>query len=62
LWCFYLVPIAPVTPGVLHIVVEDELIHGRDHIEVILPRDVVGLKDGDFFHYYGLISLKFQVG
>jgi hypothetical protein len=45
-----LVSVAPVAPGVLHVVVEDKLIYEGDHVEIALPRDVVGLKDGDFFH------------
>ncbi len=45
-----LVAIAPVPPGVLHVVIQDELIHGGDHIEIAFPGDIVGLDDGDFFH------------
>lgn len=47
---FELIAVAPVAPGILHVVVEDEFIYGCDHVEVTLPRDVIGLKDANFFH------------
>ena len=37
----YLVAVAPVAAGVLHVVVEDELIHRGDHVEIPLPWDIV---------------------
>lgn len=45
-----LVAVTPVAAGVLHIVVEYELIHCSDHVEISFPRDVVGLQSSDFFH------------
>ena len=44
-----LVAITPVAPGKLHVVVENKFIHCGDHVEVPLPRNVVGLENSDFF-------------
>src|SRR2546422_202881 len=46
-----LVPVTPVVLGELRVVVEDELIHGGNHVEVALPGDVVRLHDGDLLHW-----------
>src|SRR5207247_558887 len=43
----YAVAVAPVTPRILHVVEEDELIDPVHQVEVALPRDVAGLDDGD---------------
>src|SRR3990167_7029009 len=45
-----LVAITPVTTGVLHVVIQDKLIHRGDHVEITLPGDVIRLQDSDFFH------------
>src|ERR1700740_1110183 len=50
LGCLDLVPVAQVVLGELRGVVEDELIHGGDHVEVSLPGNVVRLQDGDPLH------------
>jgi hypothetical protein len=47
---FELIAVAPVTPVELYVFVEDEFIYGCDHVEVTLPRDVIGLKDANFFN------------
>ncbi len=52
--CLDSIPVAPIASGVLHVVVEDELVHGGDQIEVAFPRDVVRLQDGYFLHRPGL--------
>ena len=58
-----LVAVTPVAPGILHVVVKNELIHRGDHIEIALPRDVVGLDDGDFFiiRFHETSQLQFKV-
>src|SRR5262249_61650371 len=45
-----LVAIAPVVLCELHVVEEHEDVHVVDEIEIPLPRDVIGLTDGDPFH------------
>src|SRR2546421_1238563 len=45
-----LVPVAPVILGELRLVIEDELVHGGNQVEVALPRDVVRLHYGDLLH------------
>lgn len=52
------VTITPVTPGIRHIVVDNKFIHGGDQIEVPLPGDVIGLKNGYFFQNSPLIYKK----
>ena len=54
LWCLDLIAVAPVAPGVLHVVEQDEFIDGGDHVKVALPRDIVGLNDCDFFIFHDL--------
>ena len=44
-----LVAITPVAPCELHVVVKNKFIHCGDHVEVSLPRNVVGLENSDFF-------------
>ena len=46
---FDLIAVAQVAPGILHVVLEDEFIHGCEHVEVTLPRDVIGSKEATFF-------------
>ena len=48
--CFYLVAVAPVSPGILHVVIQNKLVHGGYHIKIAFPRDIVGLKYGNLFH------------
>src|SRR5882762_8282430 len=45
-----LVPVTPVILGELHLVIEDELVHGGNKVEVSLPGNVVRLHDGDLLH------------
>ena len=52
LWGLDEVAIAPVILGELHVVVKNELIDSCNNVEVALPRDVVGLQDSDYFHYF----------
>lgn len=42
------VAVAPVAPGILHIVVKDKLVYRGYHVEKALPGDVVRLHDGNF--------------
>jgi hypothetical protein len=48
---FDLVTITPVIFGKLHVVLNDELVNSRDHIEISLPGDIIGLKHGDNFRH-----------
>lgn len=47
---FDLIPVLPVTPGILYVIVKNKLIHCGNDVKIALPRDVVGLEDGYFFH------------
>src|SRR5205823_14648122 len=51
------VAVAPVAPGELPVVVEDELVDARDQVEVALPRDVAGLDDRDGLRHRRLPKL-----
>ena len=44
------VPVSPVPSGVLHVVIQDELIDMGDEVEVAFPRNVIGLQDGNALH------------
>ena len=45
------VPVSPIPSRVLHVVVEDELIYRRNHVEIPLPWNIVGLRYGNFFRH-----------
>src|SRR5438445_631737 len=47
-----LIAITPVTARILHVVIQDEFIHRGDHVEIALPRDVVGLNNGNLLHFF----------
>ena len=57
---FDLVAVSLVTAGVLHVVIENELIHRGDHVKVTFPRDVVGLNDGNFLHSFPFSRMAWQ--
>ena len=42
--------VIPVIFCKLHIVAENKLIQSSDHDEVVFPRNIISLKDVDFFH------------
>src|SRR5579883_2069534 len=58
--CFNFIAVTPVSPRILHIVVEDKLINCRNKVEIPLPRNIIGLKNGDLFHKknFSLLDLK----
>src|SRR5450830_103728 len=45
-----LIPIAPVTSRILHIVVENEFVYGGNKVEIPFPGNIVRLNDSYFFH------------
>lgn len=51
------ITIAPIVLCELHVVVKYEFIDSRNHVEVALPRDVIGLEDSNFFYHSNLIFL-----
>ena len=57
--CLYLIAVAPVAPGILHVIVKDKLINSSDQIEIVLPWYVVGLDNGDFLmlFFHNLVKL-----
>src|SRR5579859_404728 len=45
------VPIAPIFLRILHVIIENKFVHRSDHIEIALPRDIIGLDARHAFHW-----------
>src|SRR5512146_2434719 len=39
------VPVPPISRGVLHLIVQNELVNRMDDVKISLPRDVIALED-----------------
>ena len=54
---FDLVSVAPITPSVLHVIIENKLINGSNQVKVPFPRNIIRLKDGYLIYCTILLGL-----
>ena len=52
---FDLVTVTPITPSVLHIIVENEFINSGNHIKITFPRNIIRLGYGNFFIHLNIL-------